>query len=202
MIEISNETKQFIKEKLKLILKRNDIEGVVRECNKQPTNIKNEAIAFMLDAGIPLISKLDGIPNKMFEKSPLTSIKISSNIYTIGNNAFKDSNLQYLDFDEGVEEIGKEAFRNTKVSVVTLPESLKKIGGYAFAGAPLKEIYIPESITALPKGVFEGCRPDLVVYTPSRKNLPPSKRLHCPNSELEWYKQHLKMVSQNGGEND
>ena len=202
MIEISNETKQFIKEKLKLILKRNDIEGVVRECNKQPTHIKNEAIAFMLDAGIPLISKLDGIPNKMFEKSPLTSIKISSNIYTIGNNAFKDSNLQYLDFDEGVEEIGKEAFRNTKVSVVTLPESLKKIGGYAFAGTPLKEIYIPESITVLPKGVFEGCRPDLVVYTPSRKNLPPSKRLHCPNSELEWYKQHLKMVSQNGGEND
>ena len=202
MIEISNETKQFIKEKLKLILKRNDIEGVVRECNKQPTHIKNEAIAFMLDAGIPLISKLDGIPNKMFEKSPLTSIKISSNIYAIGNNAFKDSNLQYLDFDEGVEEIGKDAFRNTKVSIVTLPESLKKIGGYAFAGTPLKEIYIPESITVLPKGVFEGCRPDLVVYTPSRKILPPSKRLHCPNSELEWYKQHLKMVSQNGGEND
>lgn len=202
MIEISNETKQFIKEKLKLILKRNDIEGVVRECNKQPTNIKNEAIAFMLDAGIPLISKLDGIPNKMFEKSPLTSIKISSNIYTIGNNAFKDSNLQYLDFDEGVEEIGKDAFRNTKVSIVTLPESLKKIGGYAFAGTPLKEIYIPESITVLPKGVFDECTDDLIVYTPSRKNLPPSKRLHCPNSELEWYKQHLKMVSQNGGEND
>lgn len=202
MIEISNETKQFIKEKLKPLLKRNDIEGTVRECNKQPTHIKNEAIAFMLDAGIPLISKFDSIPNNMFEESLLSSIKISSNIYTIGNNAFKDSNLQYLDFDEGVEEIGKEAFRNTKVSVVTLPESLKKIGGYAFAGTPLKEIYIPESITALPKGVFEGCRPDLVVYTPSRKNLPPSKRLHCPNSELEWYKQHLKMVSQNGGEND
>ena len=202
MIGISNETKQFIKEKLKPLLKRNDIEGTVRECNKQPTHIKNEAIAFMLDAGIPLISKLDGIPNNMFEKSLLSSIKISSNIYTICNHSFKDSNLQYLDFDEGVEEIGKEAFRNTKVSVVTLPESLKKIGGYAFAGTPLKEIYIPESITALPKGVFEGCRPDLVVYTPSRKNLPPSKRLHCPNSELEWYKQHLKMVSQNGGEND
>ena len=202
MIEISNETKQFIKEKLKLILKRNDIEGVVRECNKQPTHIKNEAIAFMLDAGIPLISKLDGIPNKMFEKSPLTSIKIPSNIYAIGNNAFKDSNLQYLDFDEGVEEIGKDAFRTTQVSVVTLPESVKKIGSFAFAETPLKEIYIPESITALPKGVFEGCRPDLVIYTPSRKNLPPSKRLHCPNSELEWYKQHLKMVSQDGGEND
>ena len=202
MIEISNETKQFIKEKLKPLLKRNDIEGTVRECNKQPTHIKNEAIAFMLDAGIPLISKLDGIPNNMFEKSPLTSIKIPSNIYAIGNNAFKDSNLQYLDFDEGVEEIGKDAFRNTKVSIVTLPESLKKIGGYAFAGTSLKEIYIPESITVLPKGVFDECPGDLIVYTPSRKNLPPSKRLHCPNSELEWYKQHLKMVSQNGGEND
>ena len=85
---------------------------------------------------------------------------------------------------------------------MTLPESLKKIGGYAFAGTPLKEIYIPESITVLPKGVFDECPDDLIVYTPSRKNLPPSKRLHCPNSELEWYKQHLKMVSQNGGEND
>ena len=202
MIEISNETKQFIKEKLKPLLKRNDVEGTVRECNKQPTNIKNEAIAFMLDAGIPLINKLDDIPNNMFENSPLASIKISSNIYAIGNNAFKDSNVQYVDFEEGVEDIGKDAFRNTKVSVVTLPESIKKIGSFAFAETPLKEIYIPESITALPKGVFEGCRPDLVVYTPSRKNLPPSKRLHCPNSELEWYKQHLKMVSQNGGEND
>ena len=52
MIEISNETKQFIKEKLKPLLKRNDIEGTVRECNKQPTHIKNEAIDEYLENNI------------------------------------------------------------------------------------------------------------------------------------------------------
>ena len=201
MIEISNETKQFIKGKLKPLLKRNDIEGVVRECNKQPTNIKNEAIAFMLDAGVPLISKMDSIPDNMFEKSSLTSLTIPSNIYKIGNNTFKDSNLQYIDFEEGIESIGVDAFRNAKLYKVVLPETLTKLGSGAFADTPLQEIYLPDSITALPKNLFGGSD-DVVIYAHSRKHLPPSKRLNCPSNEIEWYKQHLKMIPENGGNDE
>ena len=190
MIQLDTAEKQFIRSDLKPYLQKNDLKSVIRICRKAETyNI----LAWMLDNGVPILKVMDTIPPYFFTEIPLNSVHIPSNVRKIDQLAFRSSQVKYITFDEGLEEIGTEAFEDSNCRQLKLPNSLTKLASRAFAYSHLSEVFIPDSITVLPIGLFDTCKDDLIVYANSRKNMPSDKKLECPQSEIEWYKKHLKL---------
>lgn len=189
MVVLSEEEKKFVKEKLKPLLKKNSRADIIELCIHN--NMQN-IICWLLENNIDILSELNTIPRAMFKNCQLGKIHIPSSIYAIKDEAFKGSDLSMITFDEGIESIEASAFEGTNVSTIELPNSLRKIGTGCFKDCVhLTKVFIPDSVTLLPRDLFAGCQDSLKVYANSRKNLPPSKRLNCPQSEINWYKDHL-----------
>ena len=204
MITLTNKEKEFIKTKLKPYLQKNDLKSVVQLClGFSDVRGGYNVAAFLVENGVPILKAIDSIPKELFAHSDLEKIHIHSNIKSIGDRAFAFSKLRRITFDDGVESLGREAFVEVEnLKTIKLPNSLKRIEKNCFLRNNLDEIYLPDSITVLQQGIFDGGNADIVVYANSRKNLPSSQKLKCPESEIEWYKQHLKLNPMSGGSDE
>lgn len=199
MIQLSQEAKDLFNTKIKSYLKRNDVEGAIQFLLKQNDGSADEVLAGLAEMGV-ILPALNNINAGLFEATGITTITIPGNIERIGASAFKNcKELQSVTIEEGVDEIMADAFSGcANLKSVRLPESLTKLGSSAFKGcSSLTAIYLPDSINVLPKGLFEGCD-RVVIEAHSRKNMPKRMRLVCPQPDIEWYKQHLKVKKDDG----
>lgn len=190
MIQLTTEEKSFVRDELKPYLQKNDLKNVIRACTKAEAD---RVLGWLIENGVPILKVMNTIPSGFFTNMELTSVHIPSQIRKIENSAFEDSSLKQITFDEGVEEIGSKAFANTPCTRLALPNTVKKLAVEAFADSNLSEVFIPDSVTVLPIELFKYCKDSIVVYANSRKNMSQDKKLECPQSEIEWYKKHLKL---------
>lgn len=204
MITLNDKEKEFIKTKLKPYLQRNDLKSVVQLCiNFSGISTGYNVPAFLLQSGIPLLKSIDKIPSGLFSYSDLENIHIPSNIKSINKMAFCRTKLKYIDFDEGVESFGEQAFSEIRsLKTMKLPNSLKRIDRLCFNRSQLEELYLPDSITVLQPDLFDGGNDNIIIYANSRKNLPSNQKLKCPEAEVEWYKEHLKLNPTSGGNDE
>lgn len=204
MITLTDNEKKFIKTKIKPYLQRNDLKNVVKLClTIDGTDVEHNIAAFLIENGVPILKAIDSIPKRLFAFSDLQKIHIPSNIKSIADDAFSYSQLKYITFDDGVESFGRRAFQRLQnLKTIRLPNSLKRIDTECFLGNNLDEIYLPDSITVLQQNIFIKGNDNIVVYANSRKNLPSSQKLKCPETEIEWYKQHLRLNPTSGGNDE
>lgn len=204
MITLTDKEKEFIKTKLKPYLQKNDLKSVVQLClTTASINAGHNIAAFLIENGVPILKAIDSIPYGLFLYSDIEKIHIPSNIKSIDVSAFQASNLKYITFDDGVESFGDGAFsRLENLKKIKLPNSLKRVGTKCFMKNNLNEIYLPDSITVLPRNLFYDGNDNIVIYANSRKNLPSNQKLKCPDSEIKWYKEHLKLNPMAGGSDE
>lgn len=193
MIQLTNEEKQFIQEKLKPYLKTDNWEKIRQICSD-----KSKILCFLAEAGLDVFSGLTAVPTNMFAQSALTHITIPSYIDVIRDKAFFGcSDLTSVTFEDGVETIEKEAFAYSGLVQMKLPESVINIKPGAFKGcANLKQVIIPDSVTVLSPGIFEDCSDVIEIFANSRKNMPKRNKLKCNSEEVEWYMKHLKVLGE------
>ena len=192
MITLSPEEKEYIKVVLKPLLQKNNM-GKVR--NKLQSDKKSNIFAFLLENDIDVFSDTDEIQSASDLYKELTRIHIPSHIKTIANDAFFNCDkLENITFEKGVETIGTAAFAGSNIKSIKLPRTIKRIGKNAFANCNnLKMVILPDTFTKLSEGIFNLTPGDLIVYTNSRKDLPIEKQLRCPESDVDWYKKHLRV---------
>lgn len=201
MINISEEAKNIIIKELKPLLKKNDYEGVLKVL-RPGVGVNNEVFEFLITSGVPLLEHMKEIPEYRFTNTKLTSVTIPSNIEKICKNAFYNSKLSKIILSEGLGEIESEAFRFVEnLSSVHIPEGITQLRPSTFSNCPnLTSVYLPDSLTVLGMQVFKECNNDVEVFASSRKNMPANKKLKCPQSEIDWYKEHLKVIDYSTGE--
>lgn len=190
MINLTPEDKSYITNELSKFLKKNDSKGLI---TKVQSDNKKNILAFLLENNIPLLQRIETIPNAFLSGTEISSIIIPSNIKAIGRRAFdKCEKLVNVKIEEGVEEIRDDCFRECySLSSIEIPNSVEKLGNNCFRNSGLKSILIPDSITYLTSTMFYGCSDDLKIYANSRKSMPTSKKLKCPSNDVEWLKNHL-----------
>ncbi len=190
MITLTDSEKEFIRTKLKPYLQKNDWQKV-RELASE--NI----LAFLSDNDFPIFTGLTKIPQGIIDHSGVMKITIPNEIEAIGDRAFlRCENLSAVIFGDNVERIGAAAFANTGISKIVLPNSVTALGTGAFKHCSnLKAVYLPDSVTTLPENLFKGCPDDIEIRAHSRKDMPKSKMLKCPKNEVDWYIQHLKVLT-------
>ncbi len=192
MAQLSMEDRDFINLELKSLLKKDDMRNIIMKCIKHE---KCNILSFLMENGIDIFAGMTAIPALLFQADKgLSYVKIPSHIRSIEAQAFSNiSDLTTVVFEEGLENIGKHAFQYTNLVQVNLPEGLTKLGDGAFSNCSnLKQVTIPDSITKLSPEIFKNSD-NVVLLANSRKDMPRTARLRCPDSEIEWYKQHLKM---------
>ena len=190
MITLTDSEKEFVREKLKPYLQKNDWQKV-REL--APENV----LAFLSENDFPIFAGLTKITKGILDGSDVMKVTVPNEIEVIGDGAFKYCDkLSTVIIGDNVEKIGEGAFLGTGISKIVIPESVTTLGKDAFkACANLKLVYLPDSITTLPEGLFTNCPDDIEIRAHSRKDMPKSKHLKCPKNELEWYTQHLKALT-------
>lgn len=188
MVQLTPEEKDYIRNELSELLKKNDFSKIIQTCL---AGSKQNILAFLVENDIPILKGLKSIPNDMFSHSSISQIVIPGNIQRIGTRSFVASELTSVKLEEGVQAIEKGAFAMCDhLAYVELPESLEKIGDRAFAGSPIKQINIPDGIIYLDKEMF-GDNENIKIYANSRKEMPSRFKLRCNQSDVEWFKQHL-----------
>lgn len=186
MVQLTPEEKDYIRNELSDLLKKNDFAGVLSKCYR-----KNNIIAFLVENDIPLLKGLNNIPKQMFYQSKISRITIPGNIKRIGENAFNSAELNSVNIENGITAIEEGAFAQCKnLAYIELPDSLERIGPYAFYNSGLNQIVIPDGITYLEKEMF-GDNENIKIYANSRKEMPSRFKLKCNSSDVEWFKQHL-----------
>lgn len=192
MITLSTEEKEYVKNTLKPLLQKNNMKGVR---DRIYNDDQYKVLAFLVENDIDIFADTDTIESRNNLYSELTRIHIPAHIKTIGPMAFsKCPKLESVTFDEGVENIGDRAFFGSGIKSIKLPKSIKRLGKDVFGNCEnLKMVILPETFSKLSAGIFGDAPEDLIVYTASRKGLPIDQQLRCPESDLEWYKKHLRV---------
>lgn len=179
MITLNDEEKYFMQQKLKSSLVKNDIKTAVQiaSANNTPNKDIGNIVPFMLENGIDVFEGTDVVLPNMFALSEIEEITIP----------------------EGITQIKQRAFQGcTHLTSVKLPSTLNKIDKEAFYECvELKTLFIPESVTSIGKGCFSLCSDDIELTTPKRTE--GKLKLRIPNDEVDWYKAHLKTITE---END
>lgn len=198
MIQLNQEEKDFIRNELSDLLKKNDFAGVVSKCYGQKKNI----IAFLVENDVPVLKGINNIPRQMFERSEISRITIPGNVKRIGKDSFSSAELNSVNIENGVAVIDNGAFAYCKNLVhIELPDSLERIGSHAFYNSGLNQIFIPDSITYLDKDMF-GDNENIKIYANSRKDMSSKFKLRCNSSDIEWFKSHLFLKGEGEEDND
>ena len=175
-------------------LRKGDLSKLIKELLSYERQYdRGIIISYMLEHGINVLDKMNVIPTNGIMEYSNPSLTIPGNIIEIKDEAIRKNSFENLYIEHGVEIIGREAITyNSKLEEIVLPDSVKSLGQGAFANnSSLQEAFIPDSITVLPKKLFYGC--DNVIV---KANYRPDKadRLKCVESEIPWYKEHLKWI--------
>ena len=189
-----NDIQLEIISKHKQELRKGDLSKLVKDLLSYDRQYyRGEIIAYMLEHGVDILSAMNTIPSNGISDYMNPVLTIPGNIIEIKDNAIRGNGFESLFIEDGVEIINKEAITNNHaLKEIVLPNSLKFLGQAAFANnSSLKEIFIPDSITVLPKKLFYGCD-NVVVKANYREDK--ANRLKCVESEIPWYKEHLKWV--------
>ena len=88
----------------------------------------------------------------------LKKIHISDSVETIEEKAFERSLISELVIPNSVKTLGNDAFASSNLVKIAIPESVQEIGEYCFANTKLTEVQLPNNFTAIPNGMFYGCR--------------------------------------------
>lgn len=109
---------------------------------------------------------IEGIKERAFENSQVTTVKLPNSIKAIGDNAFAGSRLTTLEFNcRNCTRIGDRAFYNcNQLKSINLTNSeaegddrgqteLSEIGAEAFYGTGITEIVLPDKL----KKIYGGC---------------------------------------------
>ena len=106
--------------------------------------------------------QLTSIPERMFYKTKITSIKIPETVETIESNAFYYSSLTSVTIPANVTTLGDYAFGYCKdlASVTIAPGTkLTTIGGSAFlSDSSLTEFKVPATVETIGNYAFAGCK--------------------------------------------
>ena len=195
-MELSQVTKDFIKEYGKKYLSNADFLGLYKALRENDWKFRNSdavmAELYMLYAerDINIFDYMSYVPSRfMFDstpREPLTELNITGTVSKIDTQAFAiNDNLIKVVIGDNVEEIGKEAFEGCpKLKQVSLGNSVKVIKDGAFADTRVGRIDLPESVTIIGSHAFPE---DCYLVSGHRKK----HSLRFPKSELEWYRQHL-----------
>lgn len=150
-------------------------------------------IAYMIEKGVPILEAMSFIPYVGITDCNMPVLSIPGNIQYISTGGIGRNNCREIILEEGIERLESRAIiENNNLEKIILPNSLASLGQECFAdNKNLKEVFIPDSITVLPKGVFDGCDNVTVLanYRADKKD-----RLKCVESEIEFYKNHLKWI--------
>lgn len=197
MVQLTPEEKDYIRNELSGLLKKNDFAGIISKCQG-----KKNIITFLVENDIPLLKGINNIPKRMFYQSEISRITIPGNIKRIGEDSFNSAELNSVNIENGVTVIEEAAFAQCKnLAHIELPDSLERIGKYAFYNSGLKQIFIPDSITYLDKEMF-GDGENIKIYANSRKEMPSRFKLRCNSSDIEWFKSHLFLRGEGEEDND
>lgn len=149
-------------------LKEDNYDGLFSACKDKDE--RKELLEFLYNkCAIDVLPQMTSIPSKMFQDVEITSIRIPENITSIGDRAF----------------------RGSTVSKVILPNTISKLPEELFTNCfNLHKIYIPNSVTEFSQNVFQGTPDDLIIGVDQRTDA--SSKLRFPQSELNFYKQHLR----------
>lgn len=100
----------------------------------------------------------------------LTDLELPDTITTIGSHAFRGCHsLQTLTLPQSVTKIEEYAFfEMTSLDSLAIPEKVTRIEPCTFQYmVNLQELYLPEGITSISADVFEGCPPELKIFSES-----------------------------------
>ncbi|MBR1736145.1 MAG: leucine-rich repeat domain-containing protein, partial [Firmicutes bacterium] len=109
------------------------------------------------------------IGTSAFRYSPLTEIKMNTDVKEIKKEAFRDTLITEMTLPDGIVSIGESAFDTSNLLKITIPASVNNIGDYAFAYCPrLYEIEFKnkKGIGSAGSDVFEGTETIQRVYVP------------------------------------
>ncbi len=135
-IVLTDDEKDWIIDKIKPYLKKNDIEQArAIACKNKKARINSFLLQHLGEE--VYFSNSDMVFNDEFNWSLLTKIELPSTIKTIGDRAFFNSSLNEIKFNEGLENIGMSAFVDTDLKVVVLPSTIKSISYLVFNSCPL-----------------------------------------------------------------
>lgn len=180
---------QYIK-RSKGLLQRNDFDSFF--ANITPKDRRPFA-DFFYSIGIDLFEYLSIIPEQLFKgSSEIIGVTLPSNVKGIGSEAFKEcSSLTSVSMSDSVSEIGNSAFEGcASLKNVNLSNSITTIPAKCFSGdISLNSIFLPDSVKFIKPSAFSGCS-DIKIYMNPRTNA--SDRLNIKQSELEFFKSHLK----------
>lgn len=181
----------------------NDNEALLRSNNfdklyqKASHSISSDTIGELSDfllnvVGIPFLGRVNTIGKYWFSNNfSQPNVIVPENVKTIEEDAFYRNNLEKVILT-GVSKIESGAFnRCFNLKTVEIDGDITRLFTNTFNNCTsLSFVYIPESVVSLGNGVFNNTNENIVIVTPWRDEK--SKKLRIPNSEIEWYKAHLK----------
>lgn len=150
-------------------LKNDDYDGLFAAC--KDSNERKDLIEFLYNnCAIDVLAHMTSIPSKMFQNvESISTIRIPENI----------------------KNIGERAFTGSLISKVILPSTIKKLPVGLFENCfNLHKIFIPDSVTEFSQDVFKGTPDDILIGANFRSDN--ASKLRFPQSELDFYRQHLK----------
>lgn len=150
-------------------LKNDDYDGLFAQC--KDSNERKDLIEFLYNrCGIDVLPYMTSIPSKMFQNvEGISTVRIPDNI----------------------TDIGERAFIGSLISKVVLPNTVKKLPMGLFQNCKnLHKVFIPDSVTEFAQNVFYGTPDDILIGANFRSDN--ASKLKIPQSELDFYKQHLK----------
>lgn len=145
---------------------------------------------------ITIPSNIIKIGTEAFSGSSVTNVFIEEGTRFIGDGAFKGcQQLKEIAMPNTVEQLGRKVFNgDTQLETVFLSEILTTLPYQTFSGCTkLDDLFLPDSVKELDVGVFDGCTQEKpFVYLTKRE---PGNRIHVPEVEIQWYKQHMRSIA-------
>ena len=177
-------------------LRKGNLSGLAKELIRYDLSDVHNIVEFLLEKGVPILDEFNTLRTDTISRfDSLTGLHIPGSIKTMSSSSIRfNKSIKTITLEDGIEVIAKYAIvNNPNLEEIVLPNTLKSIGDEAFNNNPkLKEIFIPDSVTKLPRDLFKGCDPNIVVKANYRADK--TRRLKCREEEIAWYKEHLKWV--------
>lgn len=197
---MTEEIRQFLNDN-KIHLQRDNFDAIRQNAThySRPgtwgsVNIWPDVYEVFTSNGIYPLDEMQFVPGGFFEGVKVKKLVIPRNIEYLSEYAINDCGVISIWIENPNIKIHTGAMQYLpKLQSLNFPQGMTSIPGFKLNNVPeLKIIRVPESVVRIAPQAFQYIPDDCVIVTPYRESI--SKKLNVSDSEIEFYKQHLRFT--------